>query len=333
MPARKPASAPSSQLALFAPPPPAPDPLAAVYEDAAAVAARLPSSVYFGTCSWSYPGWRGLVYGRAASERELAREGLREYARHPLLRTVNITRGYYAPIPPADLERYATQLPPGFECCTKAPEVLTTPVHLGHGRGVAGTPNPAFLSAEHFMETMGGPFQEVFREHAGPFVFEFPPLPPAHRLHPLAFAERLDGFLAQLPRTLRYAVELRDRALLTPAYQAVLAAHGVAHTYNYWSAMPMPAAQLARVPVETAAFVIVRLLLRPGSRFAERKEAFAPFDRLVDPDETMRDEVVTLARAALAARRPVYVLVNNKAEGCSPLTVRALAERLADALA
>ena len=44
----------------------------------------------------------------------------------------------------------------------------------------------------------------------------------------------------------------------------------------------------------------------------------------------MRDEVTRLTRAALRAGRETYVLVNNKAEGCSPLTIRALAELLAE---
>ncbi len=39
----------------------------------------------------------------------------------------------------------------------------------------------------------------------------------------------------------------------------------------------------------------------------------------------MRDEVVTLTARALAHGRKVYVLVNNKAEGSSPLTIEALA--------
>jgi len=43
----------------------------------------------------------------------------------------------------------------------------------------------------------------------------------------------------------------------------------------------------------------------------------------------MRADVETIARAALAAGRQVFVLVNNKAEGCAPATIRALAERLA----
>ena len=39
-------------------------------------------------------------------------------------------------------------------------------------------------------------------------------------------------------------------------------------------------------------------------------------------------QTVALIRAALAARKPVWVIVNNKAEGSSPLTIKALAEAL-----
>ena len=47
----------------------------------------------------------------ALSATALGREGLRHYARHPLLRTVGIDRSYYAPIPLDDLRAYADQLP------------------------------------------------------------------------------------------------------------------------------------------------------------------------------------------------------------------------------
>jgi uncharacterized protein YecE (DUF72 family) len=228
--------------------------------------------------------------------------------------------------------RYAEQLPPGFPCCAKAPEAITAPVHLGHGRGAAGAHNPDFLSAERFMEWMGAPFLAAFRDHAGPIVFEFPPVPPAHRVHPDVFAELLDRFFEQLPRALGYAVELRDRGHLTPAYRAVLARHGVAHVYNYWTAMPMPAAQRSHVPIGTSPFVVVRLLLRPGTRYEARKAAFAPFDRVVDADEQMRTDVLALLLDAHRTGRPVFVLVNNKAEGSAPLTIQALAERFAGAL-
>ena len=109
----------------------------------------------------------------------------------------------------------------------------------------------------------------------------------------------------------------------------MLSARGAAHVYNYVTAMPMPEEQASTVPVETAPFTVIRLLLAPGTRYNDRREEFAPFDHLVAPDAEMRRQVVALARKGAALGRDVFVLVNNKAEGCSPLTIRALAEMLA----
>ncbi|MGE3508567.1 MAG: DUF72 domain-containing protein [Vicinamibacterales bacterium] len=138
----------------------------------------------------------------------------------------------------------------------------------------------------------------------------------------------MDRFLARLSRDFEYAVELREARLLTPRYRDLLARHGVAHTYNYWSAMPGLSDQASIVPPEETPFTVVRLLLRPGTWYEQQRERFRPFNRLVEPDEGMRAELVSLARRALSRRRPTFVLVNNKAEGSSPLTVLALARLL-----
>jgi len=299
--------------------------------ESAAIAARLPATVRFGTSSWSFPGWAGIVYSRRASASELAREGLVEYSRHPLLTTVGIDRGFYAPIPAEDLRRYAAQLPAGFPCCTKAPESVTGALRSGPagGRG----PNPGFLDPRVFEEEMLAPFREAFLEHTGPFILQFPPARRAEHgsgTSPAEFAQRLDAFLGAVPRDFSYAVELREERLLTDEYRRVLSRHGTAHVYNAATAMPMPAAQAERVPVAGAPFAVVRLLLRPGTGYDERREEFLPFDRIVDPNPELRAQVVSLVRAALEQpERPVYVLVNNKAEGCAPATIRALAEQLA----
>ena len=237
---------------------------------------------------------------------------------------------YYAPVPVDDLARYADQLPAGFPCCMKAPASVTA-AFIG-GRGTPLEPNPSFLSAERFIEEVLEPCALVFRSHAGPFVFECPPLPREARPDAEMFADRLDAMFEQLPRDFRYAVELRDRSRLTAAYADVLRRHGVAHTYNYWSDMPMPLRQADTVAPGAAPFMVIRLLLRPGTRYEESRERFRPFNRLVAPDDIMRDEVVELARRTFGVGQDVFVLVNNKAEGSAPLTIAALARRLADAL-
>ena len=306
------------------------DRLAREHELSAAIARRLPKEIFFGTSSWGFPEWEGLVYSRRRTPTQLSREGLAEYSRHPLLTTVGIDRSFYAPIPREDLERYAGQLPAGFPCCLKAPQAVTSAALDLAGGQAPRRANPDYLEPARFLEEIVAPIQEVIEEHAGPVILQFPPAPAALRLAPDAFAARLERFLAALPKTLSYAVELRDPALLTKHYREALGAHGAAHVYNYSGTMPMPAEQAKIVPIETASFVVVRLLMPPGNRYEERRDALAPFNRLSAPDDGMRGEVAALARAALATRRPVSILVNNKAEGCSPLTIRALAEILAE---
>jgi uncharacterized protein YecE (DUF72 family) len=174
------------------------------------------------------------------------------------------------------------------------------------------------------------PFDRVFRDHAGPFILQFSPLPHRTALDASEFAERLDRFLSSLPRHFRYAVELREAGFMSQAYSGVLARHGAAHVYNYWSAMPRPAAQAKMLPPEAFPFTMVRLLMPPGARYNSQFAKFSPFDRLVAPDPALRQEVASIVRRSAASHRPCYILVNNKAEGSAPLTIEALARIIAE---
>jgi uncharacterized protein YecE (DUF72 family) len=232
-----------------------------------------------------------------------------------------------------DLTAYADALPNGFRACIKAPASVTSRVLPSFGaRGAPAVDNPEFLSVDRLIADLLEPLAVAFLAHTGPIVLEFPPGARPGTQSPAAFVERLDRFLDRLPREFHYAVEIRDRALLTGGYRDALARHGVAHTYNYWSAMPMPLTQAAVLAPDDQPFVVVRLLLKPGTWYEDQRDRFRPFNRLVEPDPAMRDEVVELTTRALARGRKVYVLVNNKAEGSSPLTIEALAERVATVL-
>ena len=290
------------------------------------IAASLPDTLRMGTSSWSFPGWRGIVYPDEATPTRLARKGLRDYARHPLLRTVGIDRSYYAPIPEEDLRRYAEQLPPDFVCCAKAPAAVTSFTLPGPSRAEA---NLDFLSAERFTEELIEPFARAFAPHTGPFLLQFSPLGQNATLEPTAFAEMLDAFLTGMPSMCEFAIELRDCSLLSDAYCQVLDRHGAAHVVNYWSAMPMPGEQASLVAQRNAPFVMVRLLMRPGTRYEQQRQEMRPFNRIVQPDEVMRQNVVGILARARREKRRTYLLVNNKAEGSAPLTIEAIAERLA----
>src|SRR5262245_46060832 len=87
---------------------------APVSADTVALARALPQSIHLGTSSWSFPGWRGLVYADKHSAATLAARGLHAYARHPLLRAVGLDRTYYSPIDSHTFAAYAACVPDDF---------------------------------------------------------------------------------------------------------------------------------------------------------------------------------------------------------------------------
>ena len=294
------------------------------------LAANMPAHVRFGTSSWTFAGWKDLLWRGAPTQAELVATGLRAYARHPLLRTVGIDRSYYGPLTRDDLAGYAAQLPPGFLAVSKVWEELTTYVFPSHPRfgARAGEKNPRFLDPAATLDEVIGPYLDAFAEHAGPFVFELAPMPRERLPEPHELARRIERLMRALPTRFSYAFELRNRELLTPRYLDVLRGAGAGHVLNFWSAMPSIGEQLDLPGVVTAPFVVARLLLPPGTRYADRKAALAPFDRIASPEIALRADIVRLARACARANKALFVVVNNKAEGCAPLTIRALAEAI-----
>jgi len=277
----------------------------------------VPQSLRFGTSSWTFPGWAGIVYRGQPSERTLAQDGLAEYADYPLFRTVGIDSAYYRPLAESTLDRYRQQLPRGFQCVVKVWNEITS-LRLPRVDSL----NPRFLDAALCEQEVLRPLA-TFADNLGPLVFEFAPM---RGISAAAFVARLDAFLGALSRDFRYAVELRNAELFGHRYLEVLQRHGVAHVLNFWERMPTVGEQLRVDGVLSAEHVVARLLIPPAQRYAERKRELSPFNQILDPQPDMRSDVAALCDRVLALEKALFVIVNNKAEGSSPLTVRALIE-------
>jgi hypothetical protein len=93
--------------------------------------------------------------------------------------------------------------------------------------------------------------------------------------------------------------------------------------------MPALRQQHARLEeIFTAPFVVIRLLTPLGMTYEHAVRTTRPYNRLVRPLPEMRADVVRLIRQGTAEHREVFVLVNNRAEGCAPLTIQALVDDL-----
>ena len=127
---------------------------------------------------------------------------------------------------------------------------------------------------------------------------------------------------ARLPRgPWRYAVEVRNPALLTRALADVLEAHGVLPGLVGWAGMPDVREQARRLRALARPERVVRWMLHPGRMYDEARADFGPFTELKDADPIARTGVLEVIRGAKAA----WVVVNNKAEGCAPLSIWELA--------
>ncbi|MCX8004323.1 MAG: DUF72 domain-containing protein [Burkholderiaceae bacterium] len=312
------------------------------------LARRLPAGVYLGTSSWSFPGWRGLVYAGEYSEAQLARAGLAAYAAHPLLRAVGLDRGFYQPLPQGAYARYARQVPPHFRFVVKAPSLVTDAVRRGAG-GEPAAANPHFLDARAAAELFVQPALAGLAASAGALVFQLSPLPRELLRPPAAHGliERLGAFLAALPRpdgpaAPVYAVEVRDAALLTPRLVRTLRQAGARLVVGIHPRLPHAARQATALRALDAADdasdawrlrgpLVVRWNLRAGLRYEEAKRRFAPFNRLQEPDLVTRGTLVHLIHVAIASAQPAYVIVNNKAEGCAPASCIELARAVVGA--
>jgi uncharacterized protein YecE (DUF72 family) len=294
------------------------------------LARRLPPTLFLGTSSWSFPGWVGIVYDRKASERDLAREGLAAYAKHPLLRTVGLDRTYWAPIPAETFAAYASVVPDEFRFVVKAHAACTSPRMSWLGESVARRrePNPLFLDPVHAAQEVVGPCVEGLGAKAGPILFQFPPLAVADFESPGRFASRLHEFLERLPRGPLYAVELRNAQLLFKQTYAAFAATGAEPCFNVHPSVPGIAQQREYTGGALPRTLVIRWMLHRKLTYEGAKDRHRPFDRIVDEDELSRAEIAGLCIEALQAGRTAFVIANNKAEGSAPLSLIGLAERL-----
>ncbi len=296
------------------------------------IAGYLPERLYLGTSSWAFEGWRGLVFAQTAPKSKLSRHGLTAYAQHPLFRSVGLDRTFYAPISGSDFAEYAGMVPDQFRFLVKAHELCTLPVFRSGGRYAQrqGEVNPSFLDPAYAIDQVVRPYLDGLQAKVGPLLFQFPPLSPTAVGGPQRFAERLQHFLAALPRGPLYAIELRHQGLFTSDYIHALSATNAVHCFNVHPTMPPLPDQFQMAATLGARPLVVRWMLHPSHHYAAAKRRYEPFDRLVDEDLYNRHEIVKLVRFALATNQSAVVIVNNKAEGSSPLTIQKLAEALID---
>ena len=183
------------------------------------------------------------------------------------------------------------------------------------------SPNPSFLEPGYAVDEVIGPCLEGLGRSAAVMLLQFPP-----QLvdDVAAFNDKLHRFLAELPKGLLYAVELRNPELFNEGYRELLQDVGASHCFNVHPKMPSLEDQVRQSAADAWPTIVVRWMLRRNLSYGDAKDAFYPFEKLADEDTGARRAVANLCRDAKRA----FIIVNNKAEGSAPLSLVSLAEEI-----
>lgn len=305
-----------------------------VIQPLADLAAR---GIWIGTDSWNYPGWDGIIYDMGAYTGKTGRRSDGIFREHSLqdygkvFRTACYDASFYSFPDGGTVEHLRRRMPENFRLAMKAPEAVTCRTWPKSPRlgARAGQRNKSFLDAALFVRAFLEPLEPI-RHAAGPIIFQFPAFTKSDFSRGADFVTTLEPFLAALPKAWRYAVEIRNKTFLHADYFAALRRHGVAHSLTNWDRMPSIGEQMAAHGDDCfpAGFICARYLMTPGTKYAAAVKAFEPFSRIQKVDTEARASLRRLILRAQAQGREAFLFVNNRLEGCAPLTIADVVEQL-----
>jgi len=258
--------------------------------------ANLHPALRLGTSSWSSKDWDGVFYppGTAAGD----------YLSHYATRfnAVEVDATFYRVPSAAMTKKWRRDLPEGFLLAAKIPQVIT------HEKGLVDCAG----HLEAFLESM-----ENLGDRLGPLLFQFPYFKKDSAMTQAIFIERLASFLPSLPKGFRFALEIRNKGWLKPAFFDLLKAHGVALALIDHPWMPRAEQYLKDMNPITADFAYVRWL---GDRYGIEKVT-KTWERVVVDRRKEMQAWVPVVREILARNRTVFGFFNNHYAGHAPASI------------
>jgi uncharacterized protein YecE (DUF72 family) len=162
------------------------------------------SKIHVGCSGWVYKHWRGVFYPDGLPQNRWFERYAQEFD------TVEINASFYRVPVQSTFEGWREKAPPGFRYAVKVNRFIT------HMKKLLGCE----VEVERFID-----LASMLGDTLGPLLYQLPP-----SLH--KNVERLDAFLARLPKHLEQVVEFRHRSWYDEEVLRVLDRHGagfVAH--------------------------------------------------------------------------------------------------------
>ncbi len=254
--------------------------------------------IRIGTSAFTAAGWEGSFYPKALP----AKDQLSYYAQH--FDTVEVDSTYYRIPALSTVKGWAAKTPAGFIFAAKVPQIITHEKVLVDCAG----------DLKEFLDVMS-----ALGEKLGPLLFQFPYFNKKAFASVNDFLARLVPFLKTLPKGQPFAVEIRNKNWLVPAFVETLRSRGIALALIDQSWMPRPAQWFEKFDPITADFTYVRWL---GDRKGIEEQTKV-WDRTIVDRGTELSEWAGILGKVAKRQIQIYAYANNHYAGHGPATVEA----------
>jgi uncharacterized protein YecE (DUF72 family) len=293
------------------------------FHDTISMVVNRSGTIEFGTCSWNYDSWIGLVYSKKAS---YSAAYLKEYsAKYP---TVEVDSWFYKLPTPEDALEYKTQTQPGFSFSCKLTESISLTHERNRDKEAPLIPNPGYLSAELFAQ-----YLEAIRVLI-PQIFvlelEFEYLNKLKMPNLAAFMQTVEKFINSLEKAgLRHlvplAIETRNSNYLKREYFQFLKDHEIAHIFSEKMYLPHIYELYTQFGDLIGNRVPIRLL--GGDRKEIETMTNGTWNDIVAPKADL-PEIANMIGDLATGSRIVKVYLNNHYEGSAPKSIDRLSALL-----
>jgi uncharacterized protein YecE (DUF72 family) len=256
--------------------------------------------LFLGTSAFTAAGWPGSFYPAGMKPTDY----LTYYATQ--FQTVEIDSTYYRTPSASTVTGWYEKTPPDFIFAAKVPQIVTHEKILVNCEA----------EFEEFVDRM-----DILDDKLGPLLLQFPKFT-KYQILPDEFSRRLRFLLNRvkdLP-TVRFAVEIRNKAWLDKRFTDLLREYNVALALTDTSFMPRPWEMKEKIDLLTADFAYVRWL---GDRHGIEKITQVWDKTVVDRKDDLKHWADILKQMVLNKNvRKLFAFANNHYAGHGPATVK-----------
>lgn len=282
--------------------------------------------IRFGTCSWKYDAWRGIIYSDKKNINYL-----KEYAEH--FSTVEIDQWFWSLFPPNKVVlpeeqtvlQYKKSVPDDFIFTIKVPNALTLTHFYNRNKNEPLISNPYFLSLnlfEEFLEAL-----QPIENNIGCLIFQFEYLNKKKMNSLNAFLENLNNFISKLLSKLPpIGIETRNPNYLTDSYFKFLHDKNLSHVFLDGYYMPLIREVYKKAEKYINNISVIRL--HGPDRKGIEKSAGDKWNKIYFERNEEISSIVEMIKQIEIKEVDLFVNVNNHFEGSAPLTIERIKSRL-----